>query len=122
VLASTGIGGCEAHLLLSADQGLPPEIFFDNRGWSSAQQTDAARRIGDRGLLDATGITPDGRSVRSDIESTTDLLASAPFDDVLDTQGRDELIEVLTAVAKAVVASGTLPFPNPMGLPRIEVS
>ena len=89
-LAAAGIGGCEAHLLLSADQGLPPEVFFDSRGWTPEQQRDAATSLQERGLLDGDTITIKGRSIRSNIETTTDALASAPFEGVLDDRPRSK--------------------------------
>jgi hypothetical protein len=120
-LAAAGIGGCEAHLLLSADQGLPPEVFFDSRGWTPEQQRHATTALQERGLLDSDGITIKGRSIRSNIETTTDALASAPFDGLLDVAGREELLSTLTPIATIIATSGTLPFPNPMGLPKLEI-
>lgn len=120
-LAAAGIGGCEAHLLLSTDQGLPPEVFFDSRGWTPEQQRHAATSLQERGLLDGDTITIKGRSTRSNIETTTDVLASAPFDGVLDDAGREELISTLTPIASTIATSGTLPFPNPMGLPKLDI-
>jgi hypothetical protein len=120
-LAAAGIGGCEAHLLLSADQGVAPEVFFENRGWSPEQQRVAIRSLEERGLVHGGAITHEGRSLRMDIEATTDSLASAPFDGLLDDSGRAELLRALTPAATAIVRSGTLPFPNPMGLPKLDV-
>jgi hypothetical protein len=120
-LAAAGIGGCEAHLLLSADQGVAPEVFFESRGWSPEQQRVATRSLEERGLVRGGAITQKGRSHRMDIEATTDSLASAPFDGLLDDSGRAELLRALTPTATAIVRSGTLPFPNPMGLPKLDV-
>jgi hypothetical protein len=120
-LAAGGISGCEAHLLLSADQGVAPEVFFENRGWSPEQQRVATRSLEERGLVHGGAITHEGRSLRMDIEATTDSLASAPFDRLLDDSGRAELLRALTPTATAIVRSGTLPFPNPMGLPKLDV-
>jgi hypothetical protein len=120
-LAAAGIGGCEAHLLLSADQGLPPSVFFDSRGWTPEKQRHATIALQERGLFDGDGITIKGRSVRKSIETTTDALASAPFDGMLDDAGREELLSTLTPIATIIAKSGTLPFPNPMGLPKLDI-
>ena len=50
-LAAAGIDGCQAHQLLIAAQGLPIEVFRDNRGWTHDQWEDAAQRLRARGLL-----------------------------------------------------------------------
>jgi hypothetical protein len=121
-LAVADIGGCEAHLLLSADHGLPPAVFFDSRGWTPEQQRHATTALQERGLFDGDGITTKGRSIRSRVETTTDALASAPFDGVLDQAGRKELLSTLTPIATIIAKSGTLPFPNPMGLPKLSVA
>jgi hypothetical protein len=119
-LSAAGINGCEAHLLLSADQRVAPEVFFENRGWSPTHQSVAAQSLKERGLVDGSAITDKGRLLRLDIEATTDSLAAALFDGLLDESGRVELIRALTPSASAIVRSGTLPFPNPMGLPKLE--
>jgi hypothetical protein len=119
-LAVAGIGGCEAHLLLSADHGLAPAVFFDSRGWTPEQQRHATTALQERGLFDGEGITTKGRSIRSSVETTTDALASVPFDGVLDQAGRKELLSTLTPIATIIATSGTLPFPNPMGLPKLD--
>ncbi len=120
-LAVAGIGGCETHLLLSADQGLPPAVFFDSRGWTPEQQRNATTTLQLRGLFDGDGITIKGRSIRNSIETTTDALASALFDGVLDEAGREELLSTLTPIATIIAMSGTLAFPNPMGLPKLDI-
>ena len=51
------------------------------------------------------------------MERLTDELAGEPLEAALDSVARTELSAGLDRVADAVVASGTLPFPNPMGLP-----
>ena len=119
-LATSGIDGCAAHRLLIADQGLPEEVFRDNRGWTEDEWDAAARRLERRGLLDDTGaITDAGRQLRGDIEALTDSLADEPLGLALDRPGQERLIEALTAPAESIAASGTLPFPNPMGLPSL---
>jgi hypothetical protein len=119
-LAAAGIDGCEAHLLLSADLGIASAVFFEHRGWSPDQQREAVVRLRARGLLEADVITSKGRSVRTTVESTTDSMALGPFAG-LEEAGRNSLLRALTPTATAIVRSGTLPFPNPMGLPKLDV-
>lgn len=119
-LASAGIDGCEAHRLLIAAEALPPEIFRDNRGWTISEWDGAAQRLAARGLLDPHGLTREGRRVRNEIEALTDSLAHEPIARFLSDPAIEELIDVLTPVAEAVASSGVLPFPNPMGLPRLD--
>ncbi|MEZ5377090.1 MAG: hypothetical protein R2733_11330 [Acidimicrobiales bacterium] len=111
-LAVHAVDGVEAHHLLAAGTGIDPETFFANRGWT-ADERDAGRvRLVDRGLLSSPGaLTAAGAELRSSIESLTDELAvAAPL----------SLVERLDGVARSVVASGVLPFPNPMGLPAVD--
>ena len=52
------------------------------------------------------------------VEEQTDRLAASPYAD-LSHAAISELHGALSACAREVAASGMLPFPNPMGLPRI---
>ncbi|HYN33411.1 MAG TPA: hypothetical protein VES40_12360 [Ilumatobacteraceae bacterium] len=117
-LASAGIDGCEAHLLIAAEHGWQPEVFFDNRGWSSEQQQEARTRLARRGLLNESGLTIEGASLRSHVEATTDSRASEPYERALGPDRRAETLAELTRVADDIIGSETIPFPNPMGLPR----
>jgi hypothetical protein len=114
-LREAGLDGCDAHLLLAADQGTPEEVFRDNRGWSADEWE--ARRIAlvGRGLLRHDGsITAEGRALRHSVEATTDTAAARPFEDVGSVE---TVIDSLDPAARAVAASGVIPYPNPMGLP-----
>ena len=117
-LASAGIDGCEAHLLIAAEHGWLPDVFFDNRGWSGVQQQHARTRLAERALLNESGLTTEGAALRSHVESTTDLRAAEPYERVLHPNRRAEMLAELERVADDVIHSETIPFPNPMGLPR----
>jgi hypothetical protein len=70
-----------------------------------------------RGWLDRAGeLTPAGRAIRQDLEDRTDELAAQPLA-VLAHQ-IEELFDVLKPSAETILSSDTIPFPNPMGLPR----
>jgi uncharacterized protein YceH (UPF0502 family) len=119
-LAGSGIDGCEAHLLLTAEQHLPPELLRDNRGWTIDDWDGAGRRLRVRGLLDGDELTDAGRELRAHVEHVTDSLALAPLVEALGEHGAARLVDLLTPAAGAVAASGALPFPNPMGLPAVR--
>ncbi len=119
-LAAAGIDGCEAHLLLAADHGWAPEVFFDHRGWSVEEQRAARTRLVDRGLLGDTTLTTDGAALRSSVEATTDSQALEPFERALDPARLVDIVTVLTHAAHDITGSGIIPFPNPMGLPHLQ--
>ena len=62
-------------------------------------------------------VTDAGRTLHGRVEELTDKLAEPAYADLSD-QSLEELAGVLGACAADVAASGLLPFPNPMGLPR----
>jgi hypothetical protein len=114
-----GLGGCEAHVLAAAVAGVPPEVLRDNRGWSGAQWDGAGAGLTRRGLVGPDGaVTDDGRAVHQAVEALTDDLAESPYaalsDDAVTT-----LYDDLLPCAQGLQGSGLLPFPNPMGLPRL---
>ena len=55
------------------------------------------------------------------MEALTDRLAEPASRDLSDG-ALEDLLGALTSCAADVVASGVLPFPNPMGLPRLARS
>ena len=118
-LRALGVDGIEAHLLLAADHSIDQHVLLDNRGWIHADWERAIARLQNKLLLSASGaLTKLGRTRRVEIESLTDAGAAQPWarlqrDDVL------TVLEALTVAAEAVARSGTIPFPNPMGLPSL---
>ncbi|HEY1653291.1 MAG TPA: hypothetical protein VGG09_15500 [Acidimicrobiales bacterium] len=118
-LAAHGLGGIEVHLLAAATKAVPPEVLRDNRGWSEEEWELASSRLTARGLLHADGRATDaGRTLHAAIEEQTDRLAAPPYATLSDAALAD-LHGALAACAREVVATGVLPFPNPMGLPRV---
>lgn len=118
-LAAAGIDGCQAHQLLIADQGLPPEVFFDNRGWDEAHQAEALAGLEARGFIEGSDLTERGRALRRSVETVTDARASAPYEAALAATEHRDLVGRLTPLARAVQVGGIIPFPNPMGLPQL---
>ena len=115
-LTAAGLDGCEALVLFSASEGVPATVFRESRGWSGEEWEDARHRLDARGLMEGDRISPAGAELRQSVEELTDELAGAP----LTTLTREELAALeagLRSVAGAVLASGEIPFPNPIGLP-----
>jgi hypothetical protein len=119
VLVSEGLGGCEPHVLAAARRCEDPEPLQAARGWSDDAWSDAVATLTGAGLLLAGGgLTEQGRRFHDHIEDRTDELAAAPYVALGET-GREALRDGLIPLAAAVVASGWLPFPNPIGLPDV---
>ncbi len=115
-LRAAELAGCEAHVLYAAEQGVPESLLRDNRGWSEPEWEAARAALAVRGLVTASGeVTPEGRALRAAVEAATDSRAVEAFG-ALDT---DALVGALDPLARAVVASGLVPYPNPMGLPPV---
>lgn len=118
VLTSADIGGCESHVLFAASERVPDETLRDNRGWSAAEWEEAKARLQARSALDSDGrLTVEGHDMRASFEATTDRLARAATDLLADRT--HAVHDALDSVARAVVDAGEIPFPNPMGLPRL---
>ena len=81
-----------------------------------------AAGLASRGLLHRTGgrPTPAG-PVTPRWRRSTDRLAEPAYRDLSDG-ALEDLLGALASCAADVVASGVLPFPNPMGLPRLAPS
>lgn len=116
-LASHQIDGCESHHLHAATHGTPHEVLRDSRGFSNEAWLAAAARLEERGLFIENSLTSAGRHLVESIEALTDELAT----EAIERSGIDIdlLLDRLTPIAKDITESGVLPFPNPMGLPRL---
>ncbi|MGW4160535.1 SCO6745 family protein [Streptomyces sp. NPDC004788] len=119
LLAAEGLDGCEVHVLFAASEGgAPTATLRENRGWTEDDWRAATDRLAGRGLLDADrAVTAEGRALRAHIEDRTDALAVRPYRDALSAAEADRVVAVLGPLAGEVLDSGTIPFPNPMGLP-----
>jgi hypothetical protein len=118
-LTAAGVDGLEAHVLMALDTGRDPTDLQMARGWNGADWAAAVERLRDRGLVaDDARLTEHGRELRHDVESVTDALALRPWSAIGDG-GVTRVLDVLTAPARDVAASGTLRYPNPIGLPPL---
>ncbi len=116
-LASHRVDGCQAHRLHAAAHSTPHEILRSNRGFNEDDWQAAAARLQARGLLVDDELTAAGHDLVESVEALTDELAGAP----IEASGIDieALLDRLTPIASEIARSGVLPFPNPMGLPRL---
>ncbi len=118
LLTGAGLDGCEVHVLFAACEDVAPQLFQNSRGWSCEDWQAAHDRLRARGLLAGDGRpTTHGRELLARIERCTDELAASPYQRVGDEQF-ERLVALLGPAAARIAASGEIPFPNPMGLPR----
>jgi hypothetical protein len=116
-LAGVGLDPCESHVTQIAASGAPPETIEPYRGWSTDDWQAASERLQSRGWLDSDGrLTAEGCAVRDRVEADTDRLASEPLER-LGPPGFERLIDLATPVASRLANSGTIPYPNPIGVP-----
>lgn len=116
MLTTSGLDGCEALALFAASEGMDSELLRQNRGWSDDEWTSAVGRLTERGLLGDREVTPAGSELRRMIEEGTDRLAGQPYR-ILDPADLRLLVDELGPAAEALLATGVIPFPNPIGLP-----
>lgn len=117
-LAAAGFDPCESHITQVAAAGTSLDRIKPYRGWAEADWRAARRRLRARGVLDGRGrLTALGRQTRAGIEAATDRVASAPLER-LGEAGSARLVELLTPLATRLGATGLIPYPNPIGVPR----
>ena len=115
-LTASGLDGCEALVLFAGSEGIDGSVFQASRGWSPDEWEAARGRLEGRGLMEGPQASPAGLELRRWLEQVTDGLAAPPFA-ALATRQRSVLLEGLRMMAGSVIGSGTIPFPNPIGLP-----
>jgi hypothetical protein len=115
-LVALGVTPVESHLMKIAAGETEEERLRLGRAWDDEQWVAGRGRLRERGWGDETGgLTAAGRAGRDEVERHTDEAASGPWR-ALGQQGSTEVAALLRPVADAVVASGVVPFPNPVGL------
>lgn len=117
-LTASGLDGLQAHILIATEQGNSPEDLQRTRGWTAPEWDEAVQRCTKDGLIAVGTLTARGHELRSSIEATTDRLALAPFAALAPAQ-LHALIDALHPLAQAISTSGTIRYPNPMGLSAI---
>ncbi|NJC73607.1 hypothetical protein HC031_28345 [Planosporangium thailandense] len=111
-LVAAGVGPCEVLVWRSA-YDMSREVLQPIRGWTDAEWDDAARRLTERGWLDAEGRPTDtALAAHRDIEAATDRAAAGPWESV-DVERLSDLLTPIAATCRAA-----LPAETPIGLPR----
>ena len=106
-----------AHALKVAAGDTDTPMLRASRSWSDGAWQAAEEDLRTRGVLDAAGtLTADGVAFRDRIEALTDARAAQPWLR-LGHAGTERLAALLAPVAEAVLSGGTVPMPNPIGLP-----
>jgi len=122
MLAGYGVGGCESQVLMVGIGALTREWIQGARGWTDEEWADAQERLEARGAVGPDGAaTDEGRDLRHVIERRTDDLAATVLDDAGEAglpERVDELLGLVAPFTDAIVDSETVPFPNPVGLPK----
>jgi hypothetical protein len=129
VVAATasGLSGLEAHVLIAVEQQNSFEDLARTRGWSTEEWNDCLTRLQKRGLVSHKadwGMTEFGEEMRQNIETMTDQLATQPFNPRANTSRAYDsmagVVAFLDPLARVVAESGTIRYPNPMGLPTVS--
>ncbi len=108
-LAYEGIDGIECHVLMAGRGIANQEIIEKIRGWDKDSWNDAAKRLGERGLVGPDGaLTENGTVLRRHIEERTDQLANGPLD-VIGPDRAAAIIEQLEPIVATLVESGVVP-------------
>jgi hypothetical protein len=115
-LVTAGIDGLEAHVLVVAAGIVERERMRLARGWGDDDWDAAEARLAERGLLDGGTLTDAGRSLRAELEQTTDELATAPWRH-LGAERTGQLAALLGPLRRGVLGTGRIPGGNPIGLP-----
>lgn len=112
------LGPLEATITLVGAGAMPRTRIQPHRGWSDEAWERAEASLRERGLLDSNGrLTPAGRELRGSVEAATERLAAAPVE-ALGDHGVDRLVAALAPLSRRVIDDGTIPVPNPIGVPR----
>jgi len=120
-LYAADIDPCEAHVLRLATTGVDRSTIAPYRGWDDDDWAAAADRLTERGWLGPDGaVTPVGREAHDALEADTDRMAEGPTR-ALGHDGLDELLGLMRPLADALAASGTIPYPNAVGVPRADL-
>ncbi len=115
-LVTHGIGPLASHLLQDGDEAARRPKLTSNRGWTESEIDATVAEMQQCELLDASGVlTAHARELRARIEDVTDetsstAWAATPADVV------EEVCDLAVAIARPIIASGTLP---PRALERL---
>ncbi len=120
-LVAVGLDGLEAHVLAGSLEagGAGRATRQEARGWTDEEWATAVERLDGRGLVATDGSATDaGRALHAAVEARTDAAAMRPWEH-LGEEATRALVAQVRPWAEAVVSSGVVRFPNPMGLPPL---
>jgi hypothetical protein len=118
-LVTAGVAPVEAHLLQVLANGATLDSVAPYRGWSDEDWEIGAASLRGRGWMEGEELTQAGLAARDELERTTDRLAAQPLHR-LGADRTERLLELVEPFAHAVVNSGTIRYPNPIGVPMPE--
>jgi hypothetical protein len=119
VLTAIGLSGRDCNVFQEAGGNVPRQMIERARDYDEAEWTAVVLRLAARGLMTTDGaLTDAGTALRQELEDRTDAIALSAYDALDDTE-LARLIDLLTPIAKAVVAAGDIPAATPMG-PTLE--
>jgi hypothetical protein len=119
-LVAAGLDGRQALVSMAATGAVPRAMLQAARGWDDEAWEQSVAALVERGWLHDDGApTASGAATRQDIEDLTDRLAAQPWER-LGEEGSESLGAMLAALARAIGAAGSVPVPNPIGLPPPE--
>ena len=107
-LVAAGIEGIHTHLLAIAAGNVPAAVK-DARGWSD-EEWQAGRDAIAGGRADELAVAYER------VEQITDELALQPYRDGLTDADLELLTALLEQIVRPLLASGVIPFANPIGL------
>lgn len=113
---AAGMSASEAAVLFVTSTRTPREVLQSSRGWTDEDWSSAVSSLVATGLIANDGVTTKGETLRAEVESTTNRLASERYVG-LTAGDRQACLYALSEPVREVAASGLIPFPNPMGLP-----
>ncbi len=115
LLTAFELRGRECNVLQEAGGNVSRQMIEQARDYSESEWTAVLLRLADRGLVTPDGaLTDAGRALREELEERTDAVALSAYD-ALDDAALARLIELLTPIARAVIAAGDIPATTPMG-------
>lgn len=114
-LLAAGIHGRESHVLQALANGTPREIYTVSRDFDDQEWDAHVEALRERGLATDAALTPEGAALKADIETRTDTLAASAYT-VLNPDEREELVQALRPLTRAVIAAGELPRITPIGI------
>jgi hypothetical protein len=105
-LLHAGLTGLEALVTHTATgRGFTEAAARASRGWRDEEWTASCAALADRGLLDDTGLTDDGKSLRSRLEAQTDALSADPWL-LLGAERTERVVELGKGLSRRLVAGG----------------